>query len=188
MIQIPTGANPPDALADLFGPPAAVGAGSQPVPAKAAVPADASDPADAEIINPFDGELVAVDDVDGLIDLYEKMKRVSDQAYGVMQLIRRAAGNLAKGDTKTRRLQGERRKAKVTRANDSWDQSILKEAFFSFPNLRDQVLKIDSVGVKLREYEKLKSTSGSPDVETFRDMVVRANRGVTGLPTIEIEE
>lgn len=195
MIQVPLSSNQPNALtaaADLFGstesPAVAGNEAKSPAVAQPQPPSQSDGLEEAEIVDPFGGEVVSVTDIDGLIDLYEKMKRISDQAYAVLQLVRRAAGNLAKGNTKTRRLQGDRRKAVIEMPGDSWDQSKLREAWHSYPHLREQCLRIDSIGVRLTEYKKLVNTTGTPDVETFKSMVKDANRGPTGLPTIKIEK
>lgn len=140
-----------------------------------------------EIECPLTGEIIEPNDVDGLIDCYERLKLKNDQIYAVLLKIRLALAAQTEGDAKTRRVQGRRRRAVVEMPSESWEQSILKEAFNSFPQYRDQVLKIDTIGVKLREYKKLVNTSGPPDLTTFRDMVARANRGQTGTPTVKVE-
>lgn len=143
---------------------------------------------DLEIVCPLTGEIIPPDDIDHMIEAYERCKQASDQLYAVQVKLRHALANLTEGDAKTRRIQGRRRRAVIEMPGDSWDQSILKEAWNSFPDLRDQALKIDQIGVKLREYRKLVNTSGAADLTTFRDMVTRANRGQTGTPTVKVEQ
>jgi hypothetical protein len=140
-----------------------------------------------EIECPLTGELVSVRDVDSLIDLYERCKIAGDRLYAVRQAAQRALHDLCEGDAKTRRVRGRRRQAKVETPSDGWDQSILKEAWNSFPALRDEVLKIDSIGVKLREFKKLVNTAGDDAFTTFRDMVSSANRGPSGTPAVTVE-
>lgn len=142
---------------------------------------------DFDLICPITGEVVDKDDVDALISTYERSKRINDRCYAVMLEIRLLLAAKTEGDAKTRRVRGKTRAAKVEFPSDSWDQSLLKEAFHSFPQHRDSCLKIDSVGVQLREYKKLVNTSGTPDFNTFRDMVTKANRGQTGTPTVTVE-
>lgn len=145
------------------------------------------DPADLELVHPFTGEIIDPKNADQLIDAYEQLKEVSDRAYGMLTRLKLAMAELTEGSAKTRRLQGKRRKAKIEMPSDGWDQSILREAWHSFPQLREQVLKIDTIGVKMVEYKKLVNTSGAPEVETFRNMVTAANRGPCGNPSVKVE-
>lgn len=142
---------------------------------------------DDGIINPLTGEIVSRQDADGLIDVFDQIKAVNDRLYAVKLELQHALYALTTGDAKTRRVQGKRRKAKVERPDDGFDQSILKEVWNSYPDLRDQVLKIDAIGVKKREYDKLINTSGDPSIECFRDMISKANRGPSGTPRVTVE-
>ena len=142
-----------------------------------------------EIEHPLSpGEIVALDDIDGLIDLYEQLDGIDKRIYGTKIRIRDALAKMTEGDAKTRRVKGKRRTAKITMPDDGWEQSILKEAWNSFPDYAEDVLAIASLRVKLREYKKLVNTSGDASFTTFRDMVTSANRGPIGTPTISIEE
>jgi len=140
-----------------------------------------------EIKSPLDGMLVAVDDPDGLIDLYEQLDLFDKHLYATKLKIREALAALTEGDAKTRRVMGKRRAAKVTMPADSWDNGILREAWESYPALRDGYLRIAKIEPRLREVKKLANTSGTPEIETFRNMVLSANRGPTGTPSISIE-
>lgn len=142
------------------------------------------------LINPLTEAIIPPDDVDQMIDAYQEMKAFGDRLYAAQIAIRTKLADITKGQTeaKTRRVQGRRRKAKIEMPSPGWDQSILKEAWNSFPQLRDQCLKIDTVGVKAREWKKLAETAGVPEVETFRDMIKAAVKPPTGAPTITIEE
>jgi len=42
--------------------------------------------------------------------------------------------------------------------------------------------------VKLREWKKLKETTGEADLETFKEMLAMANVGPTGSPRITVEK
>ncbi len=157
----------------------------------AADPASESDAVDAvtEIDNPLSpGEFVSVLDIDGLIDMYEQLDSADKRIYGAKLRIREALAGLTEGDAKTRRVKGKRRTAKITMPDDGWEQSILKEAWNSFPDYAEDVLAIAALRVKLREYKKLVNTSGDASFTTFRDMITNANRGPTGTPTVSIEE
>jgi hypothetical protein len=136
---------------------------------------------------PLTGEIVSLDDIDGMIDLYENLKEKSDAAYACLIALRVALAKKTEGDARTRRIRGKRRAAKIEIPADSWDQSLLKESWNSYPQYRDQVLKIDTIGVQIREFKKIVNTSGPADFEQFRNMVTQANRGPTGTPTVKVE-
>lgn len=142
------------------------------------------------LLNPLTEAIIPPDDVDQMIDAYQEMKAFGDRLYAAQIAIRQKLADITKGQTeaKTRRVQGRRRKAKIEMPSPGWDQSILKEAWNAYPQLRDQVLKIDTVGVKAREWKKLAETAGAPEVEMFRNMIKAAVKPPTGAPTITIEE
>lgn len=140
-----------------------------------------------EVVDPW-GECISLTDPDSLIDAYERISNFDAKCFAVKQQIRQALGNLTEGDAKTRRVQGKRRKAKVEFPGTKWDQSKLKEAWNSYPQLRDQVLKIDTIGVKSTEYKKLVNTAGAPEVETFRNIVTSAASESDALPTVKVEQ
>lgn len=139
------------------------------------------------ILDPITGELLDPADIDSLIDAYERIDARDKQHYAAKLAIRQALASRTEGDAKTRRVQGHRRKAIVEMPSDSWDQAKLKQIWELYPDLREQCLKIDSIGVKLREYKKLVNTSGTPEFQAFRDNVTAANKGQTGTPTVKIE-
>jgi len=142
---------------------------------------------DNEILDPTTGELVCIDDIDGLIDMYERCKHTNDVCYAVQIKVRELLAGMTEGDSKTRRVRGNRRQAVISMPDDAWDQASLKRAFAEYPKYRDQVLKIDSVRVLLREFKKIVGTTGPADFNDFRDIVSAANRGPCGTPTIKIE-
>lgn len=71
--------------------------------------------------------------------------------------------------------------------DDGWEQSVLKEAWNSFPGLREQALRIASISVQKREFTKMPNENGPAEFVTFRDMVKSANKGPSGSPTITVE-
>ena len=93
---------------------------------------------------PLTGELIALSDVDGLIDCFERLKAQSDAIYAVLILIRRTLADKAEGHAKTRRLRGRRRAVKIEMPGSSWSQGLLKEAFNSYPAFRDGIAETAS--------------------------------------------
>lgn len=144
-----------------------------------------------EIVSPFDGEVINLDDpnsTDKLIRLLEDIKEIESQIYSVKPAVVREIASRTAGEAKTRRLMGQEKIAVVTMPGLSWDQSILKEAWNSFPKHRDTCLKIDEIGVRTREWGKIENTTGPDDFNAFRDMVAAACRGATGQPQVKIEK
>jgi len=153
-------------------------------PFEGARPVDEEPP---ELTCPLTGEVVSVDDVDGLIDLYERIDAMDRQLWNVKRAVRESLAGLTEGEAKTRRVRGHRRAAKVVMPDDSWDQATLREAWTSYPQYREEALRIATFAPRLREWKKMVNTSGPPEFEAFRDLVGRANRGPVGAPTIKVE-
>lgn len=152
-------------------------------------PWNPNEPPPTEIQCPLTGEMVSLSDVDGLIDLYERVDAFDKKLYAVKLAVRHMLGQMVVDcESKTRYVQGRRRKGKLTLPDETWDNSILKEAWFSFPKLASIYLRISEIKPNLREVKKLLKTSGDKSVEVFRDMVARARREPSGEPTLKIEE
>lgn len=89
---------------------------------------------------------------------------------------------------KTTRVRGETQRVTIEWPDDSWDQSLLKEAWYCYPQFRDEFLVIATLRVKLREFKKMLHEVGSPEYETFKRMVREACVGPRGTPRIVIEK
>lgn len=145
------------------------------------------EPEAPELIDPLTGEIL--EDVDSMIDSYERLKKHGDRIYAVRQEIARRLAEMTEGELKTRRLRGKKRAVKITMPDSYYSQPLLKEAWNSFPGFAPEYLRIDSIGVKKREVKKLEGTTGEKDFEMFKSLVQRANQGPgNGTPRISIEE
>lgn len=157
-------------------------------------PPDGAEEKEAEdldncLMNPITGTLVNMDDIDSLILACVDAKQQLDDLRSFEDTIRRKLGSLATGTTKTRRLKGKTLQAKLEMADDTWDQTILKEAYQSYPKFRDSYLGIGSVSVKLREFKKLPEMStDDPAFGQFKGMLEGAVRPATGAPKVTIEK
>ena len=155
-------------------------------------PTPESPPGDpAEIINPFTGEVVATTDIDGLVDMLEQLCKSENAAALAKREI--TAALVAKTDaekitTKTRRVRGNLRRVKITMPDTSWDQGILKEVFNAWPQWRDTFLRIERLAPKMKEINKARSESGPEDYNACVQMIVKAEKPSTGMPSISIEE
>ena len=141
-----------------------------------------------EILDPLTGELVSVNDVDTLIDLLESLKRADEANYAATVQVRRALAAKAPHEKKTERVAGNRRAVKIEHPSKSWDNSKLKEAWNSYPKFRDQYLRISSIEPQLREVDKLRGTTGPADLESFKSMVLSAEREPTANARVSIEK
>jgi len=141
----------------------------------------------SHLVDPLDGRLINIEDVDSLIDAYEQAKEASTALYAWQNKLRETLGNKATGDAKSQRVRGRRRIVKVTKPSETWDQSILKEVYNSYPDKRDELLRVSTIGVKAREFKKATQTNGPDDFNNFVKMISSARRLPAGLPTINIE-
>jgi hypothetical protein len=161
---------------------------SSPFPTFLAPPAPPA--GEPDLCDPITGQVLDQGDADQLIDAYERAEEHSRTLYHYLLTLRRLIAEKApeEGPSRTRRVQGQRRRATVCLPADKWDQSKLKEVWHSFPDLAPQYLRIESIGIRAVEFKKLLGTGGPPNVETVKRMIVSANRGPQGLPTVKVEK
>jgi hypothetical protein len=147
-------------------------------------------PVDGGPVDGLTGELVNELTADELLDLYQHYTEAEKAARNsrIKIAAELAARSPKEGDCRTTRIRGDQRRAKIEYPEDAWQQSQLKEAWHSFPEFRDEFLSIAELRVKLKEYKKALRETGPDDFETFKGMLVAANRGAQGLPRIVIEE
>lgn len=135
-----------------------------------------------------DGVLVDVTNVDELATAYEEI-RAAEQALRTRKLlVVEALARHATGTARTERVRGQVRRVKIEQPRASWDQKMLRQAWEQYPHYRDRYLKIEKIGVQMREIKKLRHEAGPPEFEEFRRLVLEAERGPTGQPRITIEE
>ena len=135
-----------------------------------------------------DGVLVDVTNVDELATAYEEI-RAAEQALRTRKLlVVEALARHAIGTAKTERVRGQVRRVKIEQPRASWDAGALRRVWEEFPNYRDRYLRIEKIGVQVREIKKLRHEMGPPEFEEFRRLVLKAERYPTGQPRITIEE
>lgn len=141
------------------------------------------------IVCPETGESIAEDDIDGLINLVVRMKRIKANVEEADFRARQALAKLAPdATTKTRRVQGRHAVAVLEFPSTSFNQSLLKEIWNSYPGLRDQVLRLESIGVKRSEWKKLQATTGHPDLEQVKKMLAAAEFETHRPPSVKVED
>lgn len=143
-----------------------------------------------EVVCPITGEIVSLNDVDAMAETFARIDAMDKEIYAVKVRIRRRFGELAMGDKKTQRVQGKRKLVKVTMPDKLWDQGVLKELYNSFPDVRDDYLKIESIRVRLMEFKKLVNTSvvDNPPLDYFRKTLLAAERPANSPPSIIVEK
>ena len=151
--------------------------------------ADAAPPVEiAEIMDPLTGEVIDARDIDALLEAYGRVRSHRSCLEAFQRVLAEVITGHTTGDAKTRRIRGQRLRAKVEMPGDSWDGGLLRLAWEAHPELAPEVLKIERVGVRLREWAKWQQEAGPEDFERLKAMITKANRGPTGTPTITIEE
>jgi hypothetical protein len=142
-----------------------------------------------EILNPFSGEPVDGNDVDGLIDLLEEIREQEDRLHAARSAIVAALANKAPqtGDSKTSHLRGLRRCVRIEYP-DAWSQRILRQVWEQFPERCQEFMRIASFGVRLRAYAELQTESGPDSFQRMRELLLSANRGPVPRVTIEPDQ
>lgn len=150
------------------------------------------------IVNPVNGEIVSTDDVDGMIGVYEDLDAIDKHIYAAKVRIRKALADLATQEeyrgkpTKTLRVEGAKRKAKLTLPTSTFNQSRLKwfwDMWGVKPEYRDRFLRIKEIGVDRKELDKLRTTAviDNPQLADIRDSLLAAEINNTSAPTLTIE-
>ena len=142
------------------------------------------------VIHPRTKEKIMSDDIDGLADLYESVTQQQRQIKELVRTIKIFFVAATDTEAKTRYLKGDRRKVKIEMPGPNWNQGLLKDAWENpdYAECREEVLKIDRIGVKLREFKKAVKTSGSESWTKFRDEVQAAKEEPTRSPTVSVIE
>jgi hypothetical protein len=152
-----------------------------------------------ELVCPVTGEVIDLDNVDAMLDAFERAKAFQTKLYAVVDTVRLRLGEIAAkahADTAagaeqpvTSRVRGERRRAKLTLPDVGFDQKILKEIVAAFPpELVAPVVQPASYKVGMREYKKISAETGPKPFMDFKAALEAACRGRVGLPTVSIEE
>jgi hypothetical protein len=132
------------------------------------------------------GQTLSAGDADGLIEAYERADAVYREARDCRAELAHALLVLTSGDTKTRYVRGDKRRAKVELPPDSWDQRTLMAVWETYPQYARDVMRIERLKVMLREFGKVEKESGPEAFVAFKSLLKSANLGATGTPRIEI--
>lgn len=147
------------------------------------------DAANGEIcVDPITGEVIDPANPDHLIDALERLKERLDQLSVWRGLYEMAIVDLARGEKKTERVNGERRQVVIEYPGTDFDQPTLKRLWESHPKLAASYLRIERIGVQKREYDKLHGMSGPQEQEEFRRALMAAEKKSNRRPTVRIEK
>lgn len=138
--------------------------------------------------DPITGELIEPGDYDQVLEAAERAKQAASQLRAWEHRLRSHCAKITETDEApvTRRLKGKRWLGIVTMPPITFDQSILKEAWNSYPELAKQYMRIQTLSVRMREYNKLVNTKGDKAFEQFKSMMIRACQGRVGVPRVKI--
>lgn len=137
--------------------------------------------------NPLDGRPVHADNVDELVDALEQAEQAGRALQAWRDELKGSLAALCDGEARTQRLRGGRRAVRIVAPPPKLDYSILREAWNSFPRLRDDFLRIERLSVKTREFKKAVSTNGPADFTSCIAMIRSAIRKSSALPSVVIE-
>lgn len=141
------------------------------------------------VMNPITGSICDTDDIDSMLLSVNDAKQQLDDLKSYEDMLRRRLGELAEGKTKTRRVRGKSHVGKIEMPDDGWDQTILKESWNSYPQFRDEFLKIATIGVKAVEFKKLREMSTDDAAfGSFKSMLEASVRPATGAPRVTMEK
>jgi len=149
-------------------------------------------------VDPATGAVIFLDDIDSLVRACDDTTKLFGELRDFDRTLRQAAISFVKDERKkTRRIRGREWEATLSdcdsvheedrtdcmrRANYP-DGSLLKEAWFAYPQFRDQYLKIETVKIKARECAKLAAMkTDDPAFDVFRKIILKAIE--TGSPKL----
>ena len=145
-------------------------------------------PNELTVIHPITGELIDTSSVDRMAEAWESIQKVMADLSAVAAQIRYRLGQMSTGETKTRRVRGDRCRMRIEMPSDKWDSAALRELWITCPYYAIRYLRIGEIVPIMAEIQKLKNETGDAMFMKFREAVLNANRGPHGLPRITIEE
>lgn len=137
--------------------------------------------------HPFRNWIATTNDIDSICEMLVEVKKEIDQLREVERELRFAVEHLSVGETKTRRVVGERFEAKLTMPDDYWSQGVLKECAKRWPELAARYLRIATYAVNMVDAKKLKNSAG-PAIDEFRDTLWSACSPSDNAPTVVVTQ
>ena len=140
-----------------------------------------------EVPDPTDmwSEVFSIADIDGTLLAYKTIVDLIKTLSASRDTCKIAITRMVDAETKTRRLIGSALSAKLTMPDKHYEQDTLK-LLIDTKYGRDY-LRVERVGIKKREFDKLRNGTGIPEMNAFRDAVLACESESTRLPSITIE-
>lgn len=146
---------------------------------------------DPLLFNPMTKKPIDPNDIDGLIDGLAQVKKMMSMIYDHKDLIEATLCKHAEEfKTKTRRVQGEHRIARIEMPSDRQDNATLKRIAESrkFKLIWPQLIRVSTYAIKMREFNKAKNTKGTEGWNAYRDAVKSAILEPIAKPRVIIEQ
>jgi len=142
-----------------------------------------------KITHPFIAHAVAkADNIDELCHLLSIVKEQSTRLKACEYECRSALALLTQGETKTRRLKGDRFTAKLTYPGDNWSQGVLKQLVKEDPEQSILYIRVATYAPNLKEIKKLEACNGNERFEAYKTKLLEARSPSLSPPTVSFEE
>lgn len=138
-------------------------------------------------VDPITGEVIDPTNADHLIDAMARLDRHIALLRVWKARFEDAIAAMAAHKDRTERVAGEKRVAKVEWPGTEFDPKMTKHLWDTYPQFRDKFLRLESVGVQRREYDKLTRTNGTEEFEMFKKALMVCERQSQRRPAIKIE-
>lgn len=133
------------------------------------------------------GEVISPDDIDLLLDIWNRCTKVKAACDASRTLIAKLISEKTPdSDKRTRRARGEKFEATIEMPGEAFDTKRLIHLWNTAPTeARDELLAIERVRVKKREFNKLETAKNPPKIEMLVRQIRAACIGEAGNPRIK---
>lgn len=135
------------------------------------------------------GQIFKVDDIDDMLEYYQAATQLMSELTMHRDFCKTALARAIAPEvqTKTRHLIGTTLAATITMPDLHYEQEILKDLYEIHPFAK-RYLRVERVGVKKREFDKLRAGSGIEEVNDLKDAILKSESVSRRLPTVSIKE
>jgi hypothetical protein len=133
------------------------------------------------------GESVDTDNVDEMVVAWARADAVYKKCESARLVLATALGKLTPDtESRTRRCEGTVHRAILEMPKEGYDTKTLIHLWLTTPiGIRDRVLRIERVGIQLREFKKLEASKCPPELELLVTKIQAAATGPAGNPRIK---
>jgi len=141
-----------------------------------------------KVFHPFRSMETGTSDIDGMCQMLMLVKDEMSKLRAYEHELRLAIDRLSTGDTKTRRVMGDKFEAKVVSAEPYWSQAIFKELVRDDPDQAKVYLRVATYAANLREVKKMEAATGNERFERFKMKLLSARTPSTSPATVTVTE